>query len=41
VCNWFVEFAEADIIEPIGHVPPAIMKKVEEAIQRYRAGRGD
>jgi mRNA-degrading endonuclease toxin of MazEF toxin-antitoxin module len=41
VCNWFVEFNEAEIIEPIGHVPPAIMSKIEEAIRRYRAGTGD
>ena len=37
VCNWFVHFTEEDVIEAIGHVPPELMRKVEEVIRRYRA----
>jgi hypothetical protein len=36
VCRWFVTFADDDVIEAIGHVPPEPMRRIEEAIRRYR-----
>jgi mRNA-degrading endonuclease toxin of MazEF toxin-antitoxin module len=39
VCSWFVTFTAADIIEAIGHVPPEPMRRIEEAIQRFRGNR--
>jgi mRNA-degrading endonuclease toxin of MazEF toxin-antitoxin module len=36
VCRWFVTFTADDVIEAIGHVPPEPMRRIEEAIQRYR-----
>jgi len=36
VCNWFVTFTAADVIDVIGHVPPEPMRKIAEAISRYR-----
>ncbi len=36
VCCWFVTFTAADVIDAIGHVPPEPMRKIEDAIRRYR-----
>jgi hypothetical protein len=26
------------VLEAMGHVPPEVMRRIDEAIQRYRAG---
>jgi mRNA-degrading endonuclease toxin of MazEF toxin-antitoxin module len=36
VCRWFVTFLAADVVDAIGHVPPEPMRRIEEAIRRYR-----
>ncbi len=36
VCSWFVTFTDAEVIDAIGHVPPESMRRIEEAIRRYR-----
>ncbi len=37
VCRWFVAFAAAEVVDAIGHVPPEPMRKIEEAIRRFRS----
>jgi hypothetical protein len=37
VGGWFVAFTADDVIEAVGHVPPEPMRKIEEAIRRYRS----
>jgi mRNA-degrading endonuclease toxin of MazEF toxin-antitoxin module len=36
VCRWFVAFTAADVIDAVAHVPPEPMRRIEEAIRRYR-----
>jgi hypothetical protein len=36
VCCWFVAFNPADVVEAIGHLPPEPMRRIEEAIRRFR-----
>jgi hypothetical protein len=37
VCRWFVTFTADDVIQAIGHVPPELMRRIEEPMRRYRA----
>jgi mRNA-degrading endonuclease toxin of MazEF toxin-antitoxin module len=36
VCCWFVTFTATDVIDAIGHVPPEPMRRIDEAIRRFR-----
>jgi mRNA-degrading endonuclease toxin of MazEF toxin-antitoxin module len=40
VCCWFVTFTAVDVIEHMGHVPPALMQRIEEGIRRHRGNTG-
>jgi hypothetical protein len=37
VCGWFVTFTAGDVIEAVGNVPPEPMRRIEQAIRRYRS----
>ena len=41
VCCWFVIFKATEIVDTLGHVPPALMLGIDDAIRRFRIAEID